>query len=424
MKKNKGITLIALILTIVIMLILLAVGASYIINDNLIGRADNTVKAANNKINQQQTKVDDLMGEFDKYSVAHDWQYTDETRAAIKCVCDDCKEFANSTEGRTLYIGQQIMYTSTGTGSSSITAEKAGGYVGTTGVLKNQLKVASTKLNRNMLMVALNRANSEQPTTTQTITADSDTKWVVLGYDDKNNDGRNETLLLTTLKPTTGKIILYGEAAYNNVIEEVDRMCKELYGNDARGMTFEDSTRAMGFTDVTIGKLNTNSDWVTYISGDSNRIYYTPAHPKGIQDGGTELGNYEVNLNPNFCTKGKLTNIANTSKNLIFGLNGDYGYWLSSHGGDSQNNQTGSSSGETSVVISADFGPSTVKNGRLSLSNQTFECTVGTKTSSSLSLRGVVSITSQIPDVGEILVSSDAGETGSEGGGGSGGLLD
>ena len=421
MKKNKGITLIALILTIVIMLILLAVGASYIINDNLIGRADNTVKAANNKINQQQTKVDDLMGEFDKYSVAHDWHYTDKTRAAIKCVCDDCKEAANSTEGRILYIGQQIMYTSTGTGSSSITAEKAGGYVGTTGVLKNQLKVASTKLNGNMLMAALNRADSEQPTTTQTITADSDTKWVVLGYDDKNNDGINETLLLTTLEPTTGKIILYGEAAYNNVIEEVNRMCKELYGNDARGMTLEDSTRAMGFTDVTLRKVNTYPSWEDYISEDTDKTYYTPAHPDGIQDGGTELGNYEVNDSDSLCKKGTLTNIANTSKNLIFGLNGDYGYWLAAQGGEVQVILS-SSLGEDSTSFSVTFGPSTVKNGRLSLSNQTFECAVGTKTAISLSLRGVVSITSQIPDVGEILVSSDAGETGSEGGE-NGGLL-
>lgn len=421
MKKNKGITLIALILTIVIMLILLTVGASYIINDNLIGRADNTVKAANNKINQQQTKVDDLMGEFDKYSVAHDWQYTDETRAAIKCVCDDCKEAANSTEGRILYIGQQIMYTSTGTRSSSITAEKAGGYVGTTGVLKNQLKVASTKLNGNMLM-ALNRADSEQPTKTQTITADSDTKWVVLGYDDKNNDGINETLLLTTLEPTTGKIILYGEAAYNNVIEEVNRMCKELYGNDARGMTFEDSTRAMGFTDTTPFKLKDYVVWETYISEEPNRTYYTPAHPDGIQDGGTELGNYEINNEQSLCKKGNLTNIANTSKNLIFGLNGDYGYWLATQSGTAQANIS-SSLGESSTSFAITFGPSTVKNGRLYSSNQTFECTVGTKTAISLSLRGVVSITSQIPDVGEILVSSDAGEKGSEGGG-SGGLLD
>ncbi len=418
MKKNKGITLIALILTIVIMLILLAVGASYIINDNLIGRADNTVKAANNKINQQQTKVDDLMGEFDKYSVAHDWQYTDETRAAIKCVCDDCKEAANSTEGRILYVGQQIMYTSTGTGSSSITAEKAGGYVGTTGVLKDQLKVASTKLNRNMLM-ALHSAASEQPTTTQTITADSDTKWVVLGYDDKNNDGRNETLLLTTLKPTTGKIILYGEAAYNNVIKEVNRMCKELYGNDARGMTFEDSIRAMGFTDVTVRKVNTFSTWESYISKDPNRIYYTPAHPDGIQDGGNELGNYETNRSVRYCVKGKLTNIANTSKNLIFGLNGDYGYWLATHFCEAYSMSMGE---ETTINFTITFGPSTVKNGKIFFSNQTFEYAAGNKNAISLSLRGVVSITSQIPDVGEILVSSDEGEAGSEGG--SGGLLD
>ena len=40
MKENKGITLIALIITIVIMLILVAVSANIIINSNIIGQAE------------------------------------------------------------------------------------------------------------------------------------------------------------------------------------------------------------------------------------------------------------------------------------------------------------------------------------------------------------------------------------------------
>ena len=401
MKKNKGITLIALILTIVIMLILLAVGASYIINDNLIGRADNTVKAANNKINQQQTIVDDLMGEFDKYSVAHDWQYTDETRAAIKCVCDDCKEFANSTEGRILYIGQQIMYTSTGTGSSSISAEKSG--------------IAQAKTDGQSWATDLG---------VQTIHKDSETKWVVLGAESSNgNDGTNETLLLTTETPTTEKIKMYGSQPYNHAVDEINRMCKEIYGTDARGMTIEDVNECLNYKNPK-GMYYINNKWnetqnlttklkdlgecwtaiTNYNTNNKKGVFYDPSNPEGIKDNGAKLGEY--NLDGYFyhlSNDGKyLVNKANASdtshtittvtKNLIFGETKQYAYWLASRGvlGDSD---------------CADFGPGAVREGRAGSYFALF-MSRGRDYSNGVDfpLRAVVSLTSKIPEVGEILV--------------------
>ncbi len=360
MKKNKGITLIALILTIVIMLILLAVGASYIINDNLIGRADNTVKAANNKINQQQTIVDDLMGEFDKYSVAHDWQYTDETRAAIKCVCDDCKEFANSTEGRILYIGQQIMYTSTGTGSSSISAEKSG--------------IAQAKTDGQSWATDLG---------VQTIHKDSETKWVVLGAESSNgNDGTNETLLLTTETPTTEKIKMYGSQPYNHAVDEINRMCKEIYGTDARGMTIEDVNECLNYKNpkgmyyinnkwnetqnLTTKLKDVGECWTAYNTNNKNGVFYDPSNPEGIKDNGAKLGEY--NLDGYFYHLSNdgtyLVNKANASdtshtittvtRNLIFGETKQYAYWLASRG------VLGGSD-------CAEFGPGSVSGGRCAL---------------------------------------------------------
>ena len=44
MKKNKGITLIALIITIVVMLILVGVTVNVLINSNILGSAKNTAK--------------------------------------------------------------------------------------------------------------------------------------------------------------------------------------------------------------------------------------------------------------------------------------------------------------------------------------------------------------------------------------------
>ncbi len=400
MKKNKGITLIALILTIVIMLILLAVGASYIINDNLIGRADNTVKAANNKINQQQTIVDDLMGEFDKYSVAHDWQYTDETRAAIKCVCDDCKEFANSTEGRILYIGQQIMYTSTGTGSSSISAEKSG--------------IAQAKTDGQSWATDLG---------VQTIHKDSETKWVVLGVEDSNKNGTNETLLLTTETPTTETIRMYGYQPYNHAVEEINRMCKEIYGTDARGMTIEDVNACVQYT-APAGMCEKNRKYYTVPEGtkisdlgssygdiwteiqnntyqeDGTKKYFTPSCPEGTTDSSV-LGNIPVDGYSYYLSNDGtyLVNDANASdtshtittvtRNLIFGESKTYRYWLASRGVYAGSDWAG-------------FGPGAVIGGYVdSFADVCLFYSFGNSGDSELPLRCVVSLRSDIPAVVE-----------------------
>ncbi len=395
MKKNKGITLIALILTIVIMLILLAVGASYIINDNLIGRADNTVKAANNKINQQQTIVDDLMGELNKSTAAHDWQYTDETRAAIKCVCDDCKKFANSTEGRTLYIGQQIMYTSTGTGSSSISEEKSG--------------IAQAKTDGQSWATSLG---------VQTVNIASDeTKWVVLGVEDSNKNGTNETLLLTTQTPTTEKIKMYGYQPYNHAVDEINRMCKEIYGTDARGMTIEDVNKVLGYTPaggmyylsgwITTGNLTTKLKdlgecWTNITNFNTNSVdgvFYDPSNPEGIKDNGAKLGEYNqdgyfYHLSDDGTYLVNDANASDTShtittvtRNLIFGETKQYAYWLASRG-DFVN---------TAIVY---FGQGLVHKGN-AFSYGTLFRSNGDSRDAAFSLRAVVSLRSDIPAVVE-----------------------
>ena len=394
MKKNKGITLIALILTIVIMLILLAVGASYIINDNLIGRADNTVKAANNKINQQQTIVDDLMGELNKSTAAHDWQYTDETRVAIKCVCDDCKEAANSTEGRILYIGQQIMYTSTGTGSSSISEEKSG--------------IAQAKTDGQSWATSYG---------VQTVNiASDDTKWVVLGAESSNgNDGTNETLLLTTQTPTTEKIKMYGYQPYNHAVDEINRMCKEIYGTDARGMTIEDVNECLNYKNpkgmyyinnkwnetqnLTTKLKDVGECWTAYNTNNKNGVFYDPSNPEGIKDNGAKLGEY--NLDGYFYHLSNdgtyLVNKANASdtshtittvtRNLIFGETKQYAYWLASRGVFAGSDYAG-------------FGPGAVIEGNAYSYGYLFY-SIGVSLDRELPLRCVVSLRSDIPAVVE-----------------------
>ena len=66
MRKNKGITLIALIITIIILLILVGVSVNLLIKGDLFGSAEKAISGTNDKVAQEQTRVDELMGELDK----------------------------------------------------------------------------------------------------------------------------------------------------------------------------------------------------------------------------------------------------------------------------------------------------------------------------------------------------------------------
>lgn len=63
--REKGITLIALIITIVIVLILVGIGVKVAINSSLIDTTANTVNEHSNKVETEQSRVDELMGELD-----------------------------------------------------------------------------------------------------------------------------------------------------------------------------------------------------------------------------------------------------------------------------------------------------------------------------------------------------------------------
>ena len=323
----------------------------------------------------------------------HNWQYTDETRGAIKCECEECQEKANSTEGRTLSVGQEIAY--------QVERENKTGEVGTRyASLKTatdvKLIIAETGAKESQV-IAQTTITAEQSgyTEEQTITLTEEPKWVVFGFEDRNKNGTNETLLLTTLEPTSGTIIFKGAAGYNNGIEQINRMCRELYGKDARGMTIEDVNRVVGYTPPETAKV---SDYIplealqelhnTY----SNGVFYTPAHPEGIKDNGVELGNYKADRY--YYYKRELTSIADSSKNLIFGFEGKAKFWLASVSCLASPNE------------GACFGPAVVFLGEVCPSwycLYSIGFDVGDEVLS-LPLRSVVSLTSDVPEAGEMLV--------------------
>jgi hypothetical protein len=399
MRREKGITLIALIITIVVMLILVAVSVNVIIKSNLIGTAEKTVDkyktASEEESNMSQIEIngkkydsiEDYLAGVESIPEIHNWVRTGDN---IKC------EHCNTS----LTIGQKVNYTKTGTGSSSISEEKSG--------------------------IAQAKADEQSWATSygvQTVNiASDDTKWVVLGVEDSNKNGTNETLLLTTETPTTETIRMYGYQPYNYAIDEINRMCKEIYGAEARGMTIEDVNACLQYVAPEGMCAKNNSGTIVYYTVpegtkisdlgssygniwtdiqnnarviDGTKKYFTPSCPEGTTDSSV-LGNIPVDgyFYVVDSTVGAPEGIpvlsdstTNATKNLIFGDSNNYFYWLASRGVRADS-------------VFASFGPGAVDGGFARSYNRLF-ISFGVSVFNDFSLRAVVSLRSDIPAVVE-----------------------
>ena len=395
MRREKGITLIALIITIVVMLILVAVSVNVIIKSNLIGTAEKTVDkyktASEEESNMSQIEIngkkydsiEDYLAGVESIPEIHNWVRTGDN---IKC------EHCNTS----LTIGQKVNYTKTGTGSSSISEEKSG--------------------------IAQAKADEQSWATSygvQTVNiASDDTKWVVLGVEDSNKNGTNETLLLTTETPTTETIRMYGYQPYNYAIDEINRMCKEIYGAEARGMTIEDVNACVQYTAPAGMCAKNNSGTIVYYTVpegtkisdlgssygniwtdiqnnarviDGTKKYFTPSCPEGTTDASV-LGNIIVDGYSYVVdsTVGAPEGIpvlpdstTSATKKLIFGDSKNYGYWLASRG-------------VRAYSDCADFGPGSVRGG-FAFSYVLLFYSGGGSDFNELPLRCVVSLRSDIP---------------------------
>ena len=404
MRREKGITLIALIITIIVMLILVGVVVQVVIQSDLLGTAktagDKYKTAYEEESNMSQIEIngkkydsiEDYLAGVESIPEIHNWVRTGDTLKCAHC-------------NTTLTIGQQLDYRKTGTGSSNISEEKSG--------------------------IAQAKADGQSWATSygvQTVNiASDDTKWVVLGAESSNgNDGTNETLLLTTQTPTTEKIKMYGYQPYNHAVEEINRMCKEIYGTDARGMTIEDVNNCFNYTPPAgiCVKIDSNGNQKFYnvpantkISDlgssyeniwtdiqnnatviDGTKKYFTPSCPEGTTDSSV-LGNIPVDGYAYFLSNDATylvepANNTDTShtitiatKNLIFGESKEYRYWLASRG-------------VYAFSGCAYFGPGSVYGGFAGSYFILFN-SFGYSNGDDFSLRAVVSLRSDIPAVVE-----------------------
>ena len=101
--SEKGITIIALIITIILLLILVGVSINLVIKGNLFGSAEKAVDGTNAKVEQEQTRVDELMGELDKVEKQQKEQEEAEKQKNLlgKRVTENTKYVSN---GKTAWI--------------------------------------------------------------------------------------------------------------------------------------------------------------------------------------------------------------------------------------------------------------------------------------------------------------------------------
>ncbi len=210
--KNRGITLIALIITIIVMLILVAVTVSIAINGGLFKTAKQAKADTQANIDAEQRLASGRIKVDGKwYDSLED--YTKGIESSDQN--DGSSKWAQDTEGNITYEGKD----------SGI---KIGDYVDYK-PKSEQSTYTSDKLGEKYTAYS---SNSE-------LTTDSNLNWRVLGVDAKG------CLTLISDKPTTQKVYFIGASGYNNGVYILNDICKALYSNKdlgvtARSITIED----------------------------------------------------------------------------------------------------------------------------------------------------------------------------------------
>ena len=178
-KNSKGITLVALVITIIILLILAGISISALTNTGIFQKAKDAKQKSEDAALDQNTKLDEYENELDKYLP---------------------KKLVDKVNDGTIKVGDYISYTPDQASTDDILQELAT-YSGNTDSTKNTTS-----------------------TLTQEIYKEKGLKWRVL-------DVKDGKVRLISDRPTTSKITLSGPKGYNNAVYLLDKTCKTLYNN-------------------------------------------------------------------------------------------------------------------------------------------------------------------------------------------------
>lgn len=197
--KNQGITLIALIITIIILLILVGVSINLVIKGDLFGSAEKAVSGTNAKVTQEQTRVDELMDELDQVTqnqCNHIWKN------------GKCSKCGKKLE---LVIGANIDYHE---------------YID-----ENEKSVEASYTSTATTRGSLDYAEDD-PTAIYSVVNNSGIQWIVLGEE----DGQIKITTKNIVQPTSGgavgknetngfKVIRFSQKqGYQNFISELNNI--------------------------------------------------------------------------------------------------------------------------------------------------------------------------------------------------------
>ena len=174
-KNSKGITLVALVITIIILLILAGISISALTNTGIFQKAKDAKQKSENAALDQNTKLDEYENEIDKYIPK-----------------------ANSL-AKAVKVGDYVAYTPDEPDNNALTT------------LKTNLK---------------NYSGASDNTTNSAIDIEKGLKWRVLDVDETTGQVR-----LISATPTKKSIELKGYNGYNNAVKLLDDACSTLYNS-------------------------------------------------------------------------------------------------------------------------------------------------------------------------------------------------
>ena len=210
-KNSKGITLVALVITIIILLILAGISISALTNTGIFQKAKDAKQKSENAALDQNTKLDEYENEIDKYipkanSLAKavkvgDYVAYKPDDKLDKSALDKLKENLNT------YSGARNLKTYSAIGRDNLSLRVIDGDEKTGAVRL----ISATPTSNNTTNSAIGRDNLD---------------WRVLDVDEKTGAVR-----LISATPTDKTIVLYGYNGYNNAVKLLDDVCSTLYNS-------------------------------------------------------------------------------------------------------------------------------------------------------------------------------------------------
>ena len=259
MLKNKGITLIALVITIIILLILAGISISALTNQGLFKNA----KEAKNRTENSQKEEQEILNQYEDELNRH----LSNNRKIEENLIDNVKEGI-------IKIGDYVKYT-------------------------------PDKTNTDAILQELNTYSGSSDNTTSTLTQEN-LNWRIL-------DVKDGQVRLISEVPTTSKITLKGYNGYNNAVKLLDDTCNSLYNNSrlaskTQNLKIEDIQDKMVETDYSKFDSNYGKTFTPTTKYYPN-ILIKEKEQKVNGTAGTELGLSEQTELINQTTKTQATSL-------------------------------------------------------------------------------------------------------------------